>query len=133
MTFRTCNTSKKTFTYQNNNKRQKKQQSKPLTIIKNELRKPENQNILKIYKKSQLVLKQIHKDGYLNGKEKDIRKEVRKVWVRHKDLLLLVGIRLKMFLPLMLVLVPKMLREMSKRRGSDYVSSIIMILLYQTT
>lgn len=62
----------------------KKMWIKIIILIKKELKRKEDQDYLKISKDLLKDLKQIHKDGYLNGKEKDIRRKEKKEQVKLK-------------------------------------------------
>lgn len=52
---------------------------------KKELKKLEKQNYPKIFKSLSKALKEIQKDGYQNGKEKDIKRKEEKVQEKPKD------------------------------------------------
>lgn len=88
--------------------------------LKKELKRNVDQDIQKIWKSSCKDLKEILKDGYLNGKEKVIKRKVKKELERLKVWQLSENKKQKMFSQL--TLVPVQNRSLSRqlKKENDY-------------
>jgi cell division septum initiation protein DivIVA len=84
-----------------------------------ELRRTAGQNIQRTLKRLLKDSKVILKDGYQNGKEKDIKRKVKRELEKLKVWLLSVNKKLKMFLQLMLVPVRNKSLSKQLKKESD--------------
>jgi hypothetical protein len=67
-------------------------------MLKRKSKRKKESDFQQIVRNLLRISREILKDGYLNGKEKDIKRKAKKEQERHKDWLLSTKSRLKMYL-----------------------------------